>query len=336
MYSATRWLLVITALAHLVMCVSVAAQTPNPALLVLNKDANELAVIDPATSKVKWTAPTGVAPHEITVSTDGKWAFVANYGTFGPNAQPGHTISVIDLQNRKVARTVELPGLLRPHGIEFDDGKVYFSAELSRAIARYDPATNQVDWIMGTGENRTHMVFLTKDRSKIVTSNIESDNLSIFEPSSDPTGWSVTVVPVGKGPEGGSLTPNGKEFWAANSGDGTVSIVDLVTKKVTQTFAVQTKRSNRLQFTPDGKLVLISDLGSGEVVVVDAAARKVVTRVKIGKNAEGILVVPDGTRAFIAAAADDKVAILDLKTLAISGEIPTGKGPDGMAWAVAK
>jgi YVTN family beta-propeller protein len=336
MHSAARWLLVITTFAHLVMNISAVAQTSSPVLLVLNKDANELAVVDPATLKVVWTAPTGAAPHEITTSTDGKWAFVANYGGFGPNAQPGHTISVIDLVNRKVARTFDSPGLVRPHGIAFGDGKVYFSAELSRAIARYDPATNQVDWVMGTGENRTHMVFLTKDLSKIVTSNIESDNLSILERSNDPTGWSVTVVAVGKGPEGGSLTPNEREFWAANSGDGTVSIVDLATKKVTQTFAVQTKRSNRLQFTPDGKLALISDLGSGEVVVVDAAARKAIKRVKVGNNAEGILVVPDGSRAFVAAAADDKVVILDLKTLAISGEIATGKGPDGMAWAVAK
>ena len=80
------------------------------------------------------------------------------------------------------------------------------------------------------------------------------------------------------------------------------------------------------------KLVLISDLGSGDVVILDAPGRKIIKSVNVGKNAEGILIQPDGSRAFIAAASDDKVVILDLKSLNIAGEIHTGKGPDGMAW----
>ena len=63
---------------------------------------------------------------------------------------------------------------------------------------------------------------------------------------------------------------------------------------------MQTKRSNRLKFTPDGKLVLISDLEGGEVVVLDAAARNVIKRLELGRNPEGILIVPDGSRAYVA------------------------------------
>ena len=310
------------------------AQTPSPALLVLNKEDNALAIVDPVSLKVVATAPTGVGPHEVTVSDDGRWAFVSNYGTFGPNAAPGRTISVIDLAMQKTVNTVDLGGMLKPHGIEFAEGKVYFTAELSRAIGRYHPGTNQIDWVMGTGQNRTHMLFPTRDVGKIITTNVDSDSICIFERSKDPTGWSETVVAVGKGPEGGSLSPNEKEFWAANSGDGSVSIVDMAAKKVTQTIDVGTKHSNRLHFTPDGKLVLISDLGGGDVVIMEAGNRQIVKRINVGRNAEGILIVPDGTRAYVAASADDKVVIIDLKKLEIAGEIRTGKGPDGMAWAV--
>ena len=46
---------------------------------------------------------------------------------------------------------------------------------------------------------------------------------------------------VGKGPEGIDISPDaGREAWAANSGDGTVSIIDLASKKVTQTVDVKT------------------------------------------------------------------------------------------------
>jgi len=307
-------------------------QMPAPALLVLNKGENALAIVDPATRKVVATIPTGVGPHEVAASDDGRWAYVSNYGTFGPNASPGHTLSVIDLQLKKQVQQVELAPLARPHGIAFAEGEVYFTAENNKAIARWHPGTNKVDWLIGTGQGRTHMLFPTSDLSKIFTSNVDSDSISIFERSKESSGWTATVVTVGKGPEGGSLSPDEKEFWAANSGDGSVSIIDVASKRVTQTFDIGTKHSNRLKFTPDGKLVLISDIGSGDVVILDAPGRKIIKRVNVGKNAEGILIQPDGSRAFIAAAADDKVVILDLKSLTIAGEIHTGKGPDGMAW----
>ncbi len=305
------------------------AQLPSPALLVLNKDDNTLAIIDPATNKIVGTAPTGNAPHEVAASSDGRYAYVANYGS----DQPGTSLSVIDLSTRKETR-VDITPLRRPHGIEFADGKVYFTAELSKAIARLDPQTLKMDWVLGTGQNLTHMLVLTKNMSPIFTANIGSNSISMIEHASGRDPWIETVIPVGKGPEGCDIAPDGKEFWAANSSDGSVSVIDVAAKKVVQTIDVGTKHSNRLKFTPDGKLVLISDAGDGDVVVVDTSSRKVTKRVNLGKVAEGILIVPDGSRAYIALSADDKVAIFDLKTLSKTGEIATGRDPDGMAWAV--
>ena len=320
-------------LGALLLCsTTIQAQMPSPALLVLNKEDNALAIVDPVSLKVVATIPTGAGPHEVTASADGKRAFVSNYGTFGPNAEPGRTISVIDLVGQKEIRQVDLGALRRPHGIDFADGEVYFTAETNKVIARWNPTSSQLDWILGTGQGRTHMLFLTRDLNKIFTSNVDSDTISVFERSKDPSGWTATSIPVGKGPEGGSLSPDEKEFWAANSADGSVSVIDIASKKVTQTIDVQTKHSNRLKFAPDGKLVLISDLGSGDVVFVDVASRKVAKRLNVGKNAEGILIPPDGLKAYVAAAADNKVVIIDLKRLEVTGEIPTGKGPDGMAW----
>src|ERR1700682_4045098 len=98
-----------------------AAQTPSPALLVLNKDEATLAIVDPSTQKVVGRVPTGEGPHEVTVSLDGKLAFVGNYGT-GQN--PGRTISVIDLLAQKELHRVDLGPLRRPHGITYAEGKV--------------------------------------------------------------------------------------------------------------------------------------------------------------------------------------------------------------------
>jgi YVTN family beta-propeller protein len=54
----------------------------------------------------------------------------------------------------------------------------------------------------------------------------------------------------------------------------------------------------------------------------------------VGRAPGGILIVPDGSRAYIALAGDNAVAIIDLHKLELTGQIPTGQGPDGLAWAV--
>lgn len=306
-----------------------AAQTPSPALLVLNKEDATLSIIDPATLKTITQIAVGEGPHEIAASDDGKYAFVANYGA----RNPGSTISVIDLAAPKELRRVDLGALRRPHGIAFAEGKVWFTAEENKLIGRYDPGSNQIDWILGLGQNRTHMLVFSKDRSQIFASNIQSDSITLLQRSSDPSGWSATNIPVGKGPEGADLSPDGREFWAANSGDGSVSIIDVAGKKVVQTLDVKTGRSNRLKFALDGKLVLISDLSGNALLILDAASRKEVKRLNLGRQPEGILIPPDGTRAYVAIAGEKTVAVLDLKTLEVTARISTGNGPDGMAWA---
>jgi YVTN family beta-propeller protein len=320
----------------LVVATAGLAQTPSPALLVLEKDDKSLAIVDPQSLKIVGRAEAGDDPHEVVASDDGRTAYISNYGAFGGNA--GHTLSVVDLLAQKRLASIELGALRAPHGLEQAEGKIYFTAEGSKAIGRYDPASQTIDWVLGIGQNRTHMLVIGRDGNHIFTSNVNSDSIGILERArnGDVSGWVESYVAVGKGPEGFDVSPDGRELWAANSHDGTVSIVDIASRKVTQTFDVKTKGANRLKFTPGGKNVLISDLAMGDLVVLDAAERKEIKRLSLGHGAAGILIPPGGSRAYVAVSRDNYVAIVDLGTLAVVGKIETGKGPDGMAWAVRK
>lgn len=309
---------------------ALAAETPYPALLVLNKGGS-LAIVNPATNKVVARVRTGPVPHEVTVSDDGRLAFTSNYGAFEPEKE-GRTISMIGLASQKELRRLDLGPLRRPHGLAFANGELYFTAELNKLIARYDPKADKLDWYLGTGQNRTHMIEVSKDHNKIYTSNVDSGTISIIERSSGPERWIQIVVPAGKGPEGFDVSPDGQQLWAAGSGDGQVHIIDLASHKETDSIDIHTKRSNRLRFTPDGKLVLVSDLPTGDVIVLDAASHAERKRIHVGSSAAGILVPPDGQRAYIACTADNNVAILNLQTFEIEGRIQTGRQPDGMAW----
>ena len=350
---------------------------PQQSLLVLSKHEHSLAIVDPSTLKVIARAPVGVDPHEVIASADGKTAYVSIYG-----GGAYHVLSVIDLVAHKALPDIDLGALNGPHGLTFVGGKLWLTAEGAKAIGSYDPASGKIDWIMGTGQNRTHMIYVTSDQKQIYTTNVASATVSILEktarpmmgpppgmqggpggPGSPPSGggsgqgpgggpgqgsggpgggpggpprmdWSQTVIPVGKGDEGFDVSPDGKELWTADAQDGTISIIDIAEKKVTATLDAKVFGANRLKFTLDGKQVLISSLGSGDLVVYDAAAHSLAKRVKIGHGAAGILMQPDGSRAYISCGPDNYVAVVDLKTLEVTGHIDAGGEPDGLAWAV--
>ena len=301
-----------------------------PLLLVLEKSDKTLAIIDPTSEKLIARVPAGEDPHEIV--SDGNFAYISNYGAF---QNPQHTISVVDLDEHKARPAIDLGALRAPHGLAHVNGKLYFTAEGSKVIGRYDPASHTVDWTLGIGQNRTHMLVVAHDESRIFTSNVNSDSISILDrdPKGDASGWTQTTIAVGKGPEGFDVSPDGKQLWTANSNDGTVSVIDLATRKVTDTFDIHTKRSNRVKFTPDGKLVLASDLGTGDLIILDAATHKEVKRLNLGKGVAGIVLTADSGHAYVAVSPDNNVAVVNLTTFSVESRIPTGHGPDGMAWS---
>ena len=366
----TRFLLTFAA-CMLVARAAVAADL----LLVINKGDNTLAIIDAATLNILGTAPSGPDPHEVVASADGRLAYITNYNA--SNGGFASSLSVVDLVARTALPPIDLGALTRPHGITLADGKIYFSAEGAKVVARYDPATRKVDWVIGTGQDRTHMVIVSSDRKLIFTTNVSSATVSILEeravgrrgggppPGAAPPGtpppaaagrgtaapgpgrgagfvpfptsdWFVTTIPVGAGAEGYDLSPDGRELWVANAQAGTVSVIDVAAKKVAETLTVAFRSANRLKFTPDGKYAFISDLGGTDVIVMDAATRKEIKRINVGGGAAGIQMSADGARAFAAVGSRNGVAIIDVKTLQVSGFIATGPGPDGLAWVVGR
>jgi YVTN family beta-propeller protein len=336
-----------------------AADTPSVALLALSKSDQALFIIDPITLAVVGQVPAGPDPHEVIASEDGKTAYISNYGGGSFN-----TITVVDLATQKTLPIIDLGALRGPHGLDFVGGKLWFTAEGAKVIGSYDPATQKIDWVLGTGQDRTHMVYVFPALTPIVTTNVSSATVTLIEKSNAPSGppppppgasgsrprsggpagpprgprmnWTETVIPVGKGSEGFDVSPDKKEIWVANAQEGSISIIDLAAKKVVQTLDANIRGANRLKFAPDGKVAFVSSLSAPDLVIFDVAARKEMKRVPLGHGAAGILMQPDGQRAFVACTPDDYIAVIDLKSLAVTGKITAAKGPDGLAWAVRK
>ncbi len=67
--------------------------------------------------------------------------------------------------------------------------------------------------------------------------------------------------------------------------------------------------------------------------MLDAATRSVLKRIPTGEGAGGILMSPDGTRAYASCSRSNYVAVIDLATLTVVGKVQAGDEPDGLAWA---
>ncbi len=329
--------------AVIFICVSIesTAQQEQRTLLALSKGDHTLAIVNSVTLKVIARVPVGPDPHEVIASEDGKRAYVTNTG-----GGKSYEINVIDLVAQKALPNIDTKPLNGPHGVVFVGGKVWFSAEGAKAVGRFDPTINKVDWSIGTGEDRTHMIYVTNDEKKIYTTNVNAGTVSILTdtllpappfPGGQPRrDWVQKVVKVSKGAEGFDVTPDGKQLWTAASEDGTISVIDLATKKLAFVIDAKVLGANRLKFTPDGKLALVSSLRTGDLFVFDVASRKEIKRITFGEGGAGILVDEDGSRAFIGCTADNYVAVIDLKKLELINKIDVGAGPDGLAWAVKR
>ena len=365
------WTLFVTGAAALMLGTTAAAAPSPGTLLVLEKGTLTLALIDPHSLKVVARVPSGPDPHEVIASSDGRCAYISNYGGDGGDL---HTISVVDLQARAPLQPIDLGALRSPHGLDFADGRLYFTAETSKAIGRYDPATQRIDWVMGTGQDRTHMVQVAQDPAHLVTSNVTSGSISFLDetirqaappppgaPGNPPVAanaparnppvvppprrsWTLTTVAAGRGAEGFDISPDGRQVWAANAQDGTVTVIDVATKKAVQTFPIPVAGANRLKFTPNGKVVLLSGLGrfgaaattsepTANLIAVDVVTHAITRRFDLGGGSAGILMDPDGTRAYVAVTQGNRIAVVDLATLQVTGEIAPLAQPDGIAWA---
>lgn len=315
------------------------AQMQPKLLLILSKTDHVLEMRDPDSFKILARVPVGPDPHEIEVSPDGRTAYVSNtgYGAF-------HEIDVIDLVAGKARASIDTAPLLGPHGLQFVQGRLWFTAQGSKALGRYDPAAGKVDWMMGTGQDTTHLLYVSPDARHIQATNSGSGTVSVFDqrmvaPAMPPTGvmpagakprldWVQTVVPVGAGAEGFDVSRDDRELWTIRP-DGMLVIVDVAAAKVVATIDTGMQGGHRLKFTPDGARVMVVSVKTGALAVYDARSRAVVKTMTTGRGA-GLSMDAIGNRAFVSCTPDGFVAVIDLATLRETARLPVAR-PDGIA-----
>ena len=291
-------------------------------LLVLNKTDDTLMVFDTPSNSLLATIKVGHEPHEVAVTPDGRKAYVSNVGD--------RSLTVVDLRRNAVAKTLRPDRVDKPHGLAItpDGRRLLLTSEGSHRIYLVDVARDAVERVITTTQSGTHMIALSTDGRRAWFANRESDTLSEYEVSSLHL---VRTLKVGPGPEGIAMSPNGRWIVTALQNAGQVAVVDAGRGQVSTRLPAG-QVPIRVAFPPRMPVALVTNRGSDDLTILDLAARHVIDTVTLGKHPGGVVTNQRGNRAYIALSEANSVSIMMIPGWEITGTIPTGAGPDGLAF----
>jgi YVTN family beta-propeller protein len=122
-----------------------------------------------------------------------------------------------------------------------------------------------------------------------------------------------------------------RKAYVADSGDGTVAVIDTGTNAVVGTIAVGGEPVD-VAISPNGTRAYVADEGTGTVAVIDTANNSQVGAIPVGLAPRGIAVSPDGHRVYVSNSGDDTVSVIDTGlNAAVGAPIPVGEEPEGVA-----
>jgi YVTN family beta-propeller protein len=200
---------------------------PRDGLLYVTTELDQtVTIIDPKTLKIVGSIPTGEPEsHMFAISHDGRRGYTANVG-------PG-TVSVLDMQARKMLKVIPISGNTQRISISPDDRWVFTADQTQPRMAVIDTATDTVGkWVplegMGYGSAPTRdgrwLLMTLPDQNKVAVVDLKTMQVA-------------RSVEVGKYPQAVVVRPDGKAAYVSCMHSDQVAEIDLATWKVTRMIA---------------------------------------------------------------------------------------------------
>lgn len=225
------------------------------------------------------TIAVGVRPETIAVHPGGTLAYVTN--------SVGNTVSAVDLTTNKETAKISVGGV--PVGVAFtpDGKKAYVTLADKSRIAVIDIATNTASstTIALSYSNPIGIVIdpagafaYVADFGLAEANPAKPGAVSVIDLA---TNTETAAIPVGIGPIGVAISPDGGSVLVSNIGSAAVSIIDPVTKQVT---AQLTVGSNPLGVSIDstGTYAYVNNSGSNSVSIIDLGTKVVRGPIAVG------------------------------------------------------
>ena len=143
---------------------------------------------------------------------------------------------------------------------------------------------------------------------------------------------------IGGFPAGLAISSDGNTLYVAQQVDGKIAQFDLQQNRITRLIDVGgTVKPLDVVLAPTRNEAYVTLWDAAAVGIVDLASGNV-TRIMVGKNPEGVVVLPDGNHAVTAVSDEDTLVVLDLLQQKVAQTVPmgldamyVGSSPNGIA-----
>jgi YVTN family beta-propeller protein len=229
--------------------------------------------------------------------------WVTNQGTGSEKVQV--------IEGKTLAVVAEIQAGKKPHNITFNkdfslayvanvgsDDVTVIDARKKRALATIPAAT------------RAHGVTLSPDGKLLYVANVGDNSISVV----DTKARKVTrTIKVGNAPMLAAFSSDGKKAYVSNGKDASVSVIDVAKGEVIKTIPNVGSDTMGMAVSKDGKLVVTGG-GDNKYTIIDTAKDEVIHDSTAGKEAHGVVLSRDGTKALIPNRQSGDISIVELAT----------------------
>ena len=144
----------------------------------------------------------------------------------------------------------------------------------------------------------------------------------------------LAPVTVGKNPIGVSVAPNALSALVSNSGDGSISQINLSTWQASLWLSLgPNSRPQALRHVANLNQVWLADAGDNTLKVIDAsqAGPKVLSTINLGAAPLDMAISANGARAYLSLPAANSVAVVDVAQQKVLATLTVGKNPRALA-----
>jgi YVTN family beta-propeller protein len=256
-------------------------------LWVLNDLANSLTAIDPATGKKGRTVPVD-DPYNMYYTPDGKYAIVV--------AEARRRLMFRDARTFELKKSLPVNCKGVDHMDFTADGRFLIaSCEFSGEVIKVDVLEQTVvGHLLIDPKGMPQDVKTSPDGKVFYVADMMANGVHLIDPE---TFTKIGFIPTGKGTHGLYVSRDSKVLYVSNRGEGSVSLINLATRKVAATWVIPGGGSPDMGgVSADGKVLWLSGRYHREVYALDTTDGHLLARIRVGRGPHGLCVYPQPGR----------------------------------------
>jgi YVTN family beta-propeller protein len=247
-----------------------------------------------------------------------------------------HTLGLIDPVAGKMFATVPEDGVTGHEVVASPDGRrafvpIYGNAGVGRAgtdgklIRVIDLEQRTVCGTINLGKGvRPHCAVMGPQNGWLYVTTELDDSVTVIDPH---TLQVLTTVPTGAAESHMlAITRDGRRGYTANVAAGTVSVLDLVARKVLAIIPV-CKTTQRISLSTDDRWVFTSDQHQPRLAVIDTQTNGVRQWIEMPGTGYGSAPTPDGRWLLVVLPKLNQVAVIDLSVMKLARTVDVAKTP---------